>query len=101
MRDYTWRMATVTTNSILTAEEVAELLGCSITTIEEKARKGELPGLLYGDGGWVFPGEALLTHVNRLALEQMHKRGAPPKVSATSVQPIPKRKGPVVLPSLG
>jgi len=38
---------------IYTADQAAQLLGCSVKTVEELARQGELPGIKPG-GGWVF-----------------------------------------------
>lgn len=58
---------------ILKASELAELLGCAVTTIEDRARKRELPGLKFGDGGWVFPLQATLAVLNKLAMESLGK----------------------------
>lgn len=51
---------------ILTASEVADLLKCSIRTVEDHARACTLPGIKFGDG-WIFPSEALIRAVNNLA----------------------------------
>jgi dUTP pyrophosphatase len=59
--------------SIYEAEEAAAILRCSVKTVEEHARTGNLPGLKFGDG-WIFPVEALLARVNELALEQAQGR---------------------------
>lgn len=45
---------------ILNVAEVAKLLGCSERTVEDRAREGDLPGLKFGDGGWIFPLPALM-----------------------------------------
>ena len=52
---------------ILKKEQVAELLDCEPSTIEEKARTGELPGIKIGKS-WIFPREALLQRLNEMAL---------------------------------
>ena len=84
---------------VLGVKEVAQLLRCSGTTVEEKARKGELPGLLFGDGGWVFPVGALLKRLDELALEESAKRRAPPpapkavavgRAAPRGIKPTPK-----------
>lgn len=85
---------------ILTADEAAALLGCGAKTIEAKARSGELPGLLYGDGGWRFPAEAFYARINELALEQAAQRRAPATPTAVIAQPheTGRRRPPPALP---
>jgi len=70
----------MSTLEVLAPAAVAELLHCSVKTVEEKARAGDLPGLKYGDG-WVFPAGALAQRLNELALEQARTRADPPKPS--------------------
>lgn len=79
---------------ILTKQEVAELLDCELSTVEEKARSRELPGVKIGRS-WIFPRQALLQRLNEIAL-------ARPEVSRPmGVIPPPKgRKGPPALPPL-
>lgn len=60
---------------ILGEDETAALLRCAVSTIRERARLGDLPGLQYGDGGWVFPKAALLEHLNSKALAAVRARG--------------------------
>lgn len=93
-------MDMVPSNAILDVEQVASLLRCSTKTVEEKARRGTLPGLKFGDG-WVFPSEALLAHLNQMALKEALVRGQPSKPAGVSV-PVAKpiKRGPVPLPSL-
>jgi excisionase family DNA binding protein len=62
---------------ILSKAEVARLLKCSVYTVEESARKGELPGLKFGLS-WVFPASALFKHLDMMALEQATVRRDPP-----------------------
>jgi excisionase family DNA binding protein len=54
---------------IYTTQELAELLGCATTTIEDHARRGGLPGLKFGEQGWVFPRLATLEALNAQARE--------------------------------
>src|SRR5882672_7194055 len=54
-------------DEVLTKEQIAELLQCDVTTVEEKARNGELPGVKVGRS-WVFPREAMLQRLNEMAL---------------------------------
>lgn len=61
---------------VLDASDVATVLRCAVTTVEERARTGDLPGLKFGDG-WIFPAAALATRLNELALEQAAQRRKP------------------------
>lgn len=63
---------------ILNSKDVSELLQCSIRTVEDYARAGRLPSLKFGDG-WVFPFEALIQAVNRMAEVEAAKRAEPQK----------------------
>ena len=53
-------------NEILSSEEVAEMLGCTIAVVEANARKGIYPGIKPGRS-WRFPREALMEQLNHLA----------------------------------
>lgn len=59
-------------NDILNKTEVAALLDCEESTVEEKARTRELPGVKIGRS-WIFPREALLQRLNALALERAER----------------------------
>lgn len=87
---------------IYTAEQLAPMLGCSVKTVEEKARLGLLPGLLLGDGGWVFPAGALALRLDQLAIEQSAERRRPRPPSATTIpaQASKPKRGPLALPRL-
>lgn len=61
-------------SGVLSSQDLASMLGCSVTTVEFKAREGLLPGLKFGDGGWVFPLESTLKRLNEVALEESLKR---------------------------
>lgn len=74
-------MTALTALEVLDVAAVATLLRCSIKTVEERARAGDLPGLKYGDG-WVFPAGALAQRLNELALEQSEFRKRPRATAA-------------------
>lgn len=62
---------------VLDVEQVSLLLRCSTRTVEDLARAGQLPGLKFGTGGWVFPARALLDHLNETAAADAAKRKQP------------------------
>jgi len=85
---------------VYTAAQAAELLACAVTTVEELARSGELPGIQPGRA-WVFPAGALAQRLDQMALEQAAQRRKPepdappgpaaaPQVLAVAVAPAPK-----------
>lgn len=80
-------------HQILTAQQAAQSLGCSVKTIEERARSGDLPGLLWGDGGWMFPAEAFYARVNELAIEQAAARRKPKDPPAKTASTGTPQKG--------
>jgi len=100
-----------TEHQVLAPAEVGELLHCSVETVEERARSGELPGLQFGRG-WIFPADALYRRLNELALEESQartKRKHRPKAVPEAPRPkailrtVPRRKGampPPLLPTL-
>lgn len=61
---------------IMDSSAVAALLKCSERTVEDHARAGRLPAVKFGDG-WMFPTDALLRAVNRMAEEEAARRQAP------------------------
>lgn len=68
---------------VMDSAQVAALLKCSERTVEDHARSGRLPAVKFGDG-WVFPAEALLRAVNRLAEAEAEKRQTPHKPAAVA-----------------
>lgn len=60
---------------LLTAIEVAALLRCEPETIEERTRRRELPGLRFGRS-WMYPREALIQVLNKLAMQQLEPSAA-------------------------
>jgi len=67
---------------VLAPDVAAELVGCAVTTLEEHARSGYLPGLKLG-AGWVFPREAFLARLNEIAIEEAARRRKPRQPTAT------------------
>jgi hypothetical protein len=94
-------MSPGTLPNVLDVSAVAALLRCAETTVEDRARRGELPGLKIGES-WVFPAGALTQRLDELALEQAAERRKPaPKPTAVLHQvPASKRarRSPPVLP---
>lgn len=87
---------------VLSVRAVARLLRCVVTTVEDHARRGELPGLKFGNG-WVFPTAALMLHLNELAQAQAAERRKPVRPLAILMEPNTagrRRRPPLQLPSL-
>ena len=82
---------------VLTEKDVAELVGCTTETVQEKARDGVLPGLKLGVS-WRFPAGALARALDELAMQEAAKRKKVPDPTAT-VTAKTARKLPT-LPSL-
>jgi excisionase family DNA binding protein len=61
---------------ILTAPEVAELLCCSVKTVENHARAGTIPGAKFGDG-WVFVSELVIEAVKTISQQEAAQRAQP------------------------
>ena len=80
-------------SDVLDEIEMAELLKCEISTVQDKARSGELPGIKFGRS-WVFPRTAVLEVLHKLALADRKK----PVLTAYFRKP-PKRM-PMELPRL-
>lgn len=79
---------------ILSVPELAALLHCSTYTVVERARKGDLPGVKFGEG-WVFPRQALLQYVNEVALEEARTRRRRPKYEPNiGAAPTDRRRRP-------
>jgi excisionase family DNA binding protein len=89
----------MSTVQIYTADQAAELLGCSVKTVEEMARQGQLPGIKPG-GCWVFPAGALALRLDQLALDEAAKRREPLPASAVSVGQTKAKRNAKVLPKL-
>lgn len=89
------------TVDVLETEAVATLLRCAPTTVRDRARAGDLPGIKFGDD-WVFPAEALHMRLTELALEQAATRRKPAKPSA-QLHTVPRKakRTPPTLPTTG
>lgn len=62
---------------VLSCEQVAEMLGCTQKTIEEKARMGLLPSIKFGRSH-IFPVDALFGQLNELAKANLRPRTKSP-----------------------
>lgn len=83
-----------TSDDILSKDQVASMLDCEPSTIEEKARNHELPGVKIGRS-WIFPRQALMQRLNEIALAK------PPPARPQGVLVERKvRKAPPALPPL-
>ena len=79
---------------ILTAQEVAELLCCSVKTVENHARAGSIPGAKFGDG-WVFASELVIEAVKTISQQEAAARAQPQrKAKGFKVLENAKRKPP-------
>lgn len=58
---------------VLDSQQAAQLLRCSAKTVEDHCRRGDLPGLKFGDG-WIIPAAALIQRLHELALAQAAER---------------------------
>lgn len=84
----------MSTSDILSKEEVADMLDCEPSTVEEKARNHELPAVKIGRS-WLFPRQALLQRLNEMALARPVV--SRPRAVAYEVQ---KKRSPPALPPL-
>lgn len=91
------------TTDTITAEQCAELLGCTEDTVEELSRKGELPGLKFGRG-WVFVRADLLAYLAERGRQEAEQRradrGGGPQAAPNIRQIKPRRQPPPALPKL-
>jgi excisionase family DNA binding protein len=68
-------------NPVLTTDEVADLLECEPETVEDKLRRGELPGIKLGRS-WMCPRDALMETLNDLAKKNLETRHVPLPIGA-------------------
>lgn len=66
------------TPDILNVTQMAGMLGCAVSTVEERARTGDLPGLKFGDGGWIFPRRAVLERLYEKSMARITMTGGQP-----------------------
>ena len=85
-------------NDIMTKEEVADILDCEPTTVEDKARSGELPAVKYGRG-WIIPRTALLEHLHAKAMENVKPKGAS-QAAPLAVATKTAKRAPPPLPAM-
>lgn len=75
---------------LMKSAAVATLLDCSVRTVEDHARAGRLPAVKFGDG-WMFPSDALLRAINKMAEDEAAKRAQPASPAAVKRAVEPKR----------
>ena len=73
-------------NPLMDSQAVAQLLGCSVRTVEDYARDKTLPAVKLG-GGWVFTSDTLVPAINRMIEAQT-------RPEPRAVKHPPPRKGP-------
>ena len=83
-------------NDVLNETEAADLLDCEPSTVQEAARRGELPAVKFGRS-WRFPRVALLMALDKKAMENMAKKAA---VKPKAVQMATVRRMPPALPGI-
>lgn len=79
---------------VLDENEVAEILDCEPSTVQEKARAGELPAVKFGRS-WRFPRAALMEALHKKAMENR-----PKKTTSVGVKFPAGRRAPPPLPAL-
>ena len=87
---------------VLDVETAAQLLRCEPSTVRERLRQGDLPGVKLGTD-WVLPSGALLQRLDELALEESARRRAPPPApQAVALRQVPGKapRRPPILPVL-
>lgn len=83
---------------LMNTRRAARILGCAVRTIEELIRQGELPGAIYGSGGYVIPVEAFYARVTERAVGGLKKlsAGQPlPVALAVGLKPARGRGNPI------
>lgn len=83
--------SSLTLPDVMSAEEVAHLLDCSVDTVELEARQHRLPGLKFGRG-WRFPREALLQELNRRAAQNLEAEKPQPRTGTVVMVPAAPQK---------
>jgi excisionase family DNA binding protein len=88
--------------AVLDVDQVAQLLRCAATTVQEMARAGKLPGIKPGVD-WIFPTATLLQHLDAMAREELASRRRTPAPNAVATGGIGEkpRRRPPALPSMG
>ena len=96
----TQHRTTMTLPPVLDVDTAAQLLRCEPSTVRERLRQGDLPGLKLGTD-WVLPAGALLKRLEELALEESAQRRSKPAPAAVALRAVPGRpRKPPVLPVL-
>lgn len=86
---------------VYSVDEVAAILKCTPTSVEDNLRSGRLPGVKFGRS-WALPVQAFIQHINDLAIsEATAKREGLAKARQEAIVAIPvvtqpsrRRRGP-------
>lgn len=70
--------------AVMGSQEWATILRCSVKTVEERLRSGDLPGEKFG-GSWVIVTSAMLDRLHELTVEKMLERRGPRQPEATHI----------------
>lgn len=72
-------------SQILNSTQVADLLGCSIRTVEDHARSGTLKGTKFGDS-WIFLSDMVIEDIRIKCEAEAEQRKKPAKSVSSLVQ---------------
>lgn len=88
-------------DAVLDSSQMAALLGCTESTVEEYLRTRRLPGVKFGRG-WICTRSALLRVLSDLALQNLtdHQRPQPQAIAQPIPKPKRRRGSPPPLPDL-
>jgi excisionase family DNA binding protein len=86
-------------NELLSAAEVAEELDCTVQTVEDQARRGQLPGVKFGRS-WRFPRSALMQVLHDRAMANTTVKTPSPSARALEVFDSMRSRTPPPLPKL-
>lgn len=88
-------LAGIENSPILSAKQVADLLGCSVSTVLSRSNRGELAGKKYGKS-WAFPKAAFIERLNEIAKAEAAERLAKFNMPHPLTPPIRKERRRVV-----
>ncbi len=87
---------------ILTVDELAEILGCSVTTLEECHRNGTLLGIRFGNGGLRYTRESVLRQLEAQILQKKQPTQCLDNIRFAGVAaPARDKKPPALVPMMG
>lgn len=84
------------TSDVLSPEEMAQLLDCEVSTVDDKLRAGLLPGVKMGRS-WVCPRSALMQALHDEAMKNLGAKKLSGQVVSIN-EPKTKRRTPPAIP---